>query len=121
MRRLLVASAATMISGTALIAPVAAPTEAVSISLAQADPCPSVQVVFARGTDEPEGVGRVGEAFVDSLRSQTNVHSVAVYAVDYPASREFLRAVEGANDASLAIQNTAAACPNTNIVLGGYS
>ena len=38
---------------------------------ASADPCPQVEVVFARGRIEPPGPGRVGEAFVDALRSKT--------------------------------------------------
>ena len=33
-----------------------------------AQPCPDVEVVFARGTAEPPGVGGIGQAFVDSLR-----------------------------------------------------
>ncbi|HYR16004.1 MAG TPA: cutinase family protein, partial [Mycobacterium sp.] len=63
----------------------------------------------------------VGEAFVDALRPLVGGRSVAVYAVNYPASRDFLRAADGANDASLFVQNTAATCPDTKIVLGGYS
>jgi cutinase len=47
--------------------------------------------------------------------------SVAVYGVDYAASRDFMRAIDGANDASSFIQATAASCPSTKIVLGGYS
>lgn len=41
----------------------------VDIPSAAADPCPDSEVVFARGTGEPPGVGRVGQAFIDSLRS----------------------------------------------------
>jgi cutinase len=78
-------------------------------------------VVFARGTGEPDGVGRVGEAFVDALRPLVGGKSVGVYPVNYPASRDFLRAADGANDASLFVQNKAATCPDTKIVLGGYS
>ena len=37
---------------------------------ASAEPCPDVEVIFARGTGEPPGVGGVGQAFVDALRSQ---------------------------------------------------
>jgi cutinase len=33
--------------------------------------CPDVEAVFARGTGEPPGVGRVGGAFISSLRQQT--------------------------------------------------
>ncbi len=83
--------------------------------------CPDIQVVFARGTNEPPGPGRVGQAFVDSLRSLVNGRSVALYAVDYPASYDFLRAVDGANDARQFVESTVSACPQTKVVLGGYS
>lgn len=110
--RLMIMVAAAVISGVTLSAPAAA---------APTDACADVQVVFARGTGEPAGIGRVGQAFVDELRPLVGGKSVAVYAVNYPATRDFLRAAEGANDASLFVQNTAATCPDTDIVLGGYS
>jgi cutinase len=121
LRRLLIGIAAVLISGVALIAPAVLPTGGTAVASAQADPCPAVQVVFARGTGEPDGIGRVGEAFVDSLRPMVKGNSVAVYAVNYPATRDFLRAADGANDASLFVQNMATTCPDTKIVLGGYS
>lgn len=83
--------------------------------------CSDVEVVFARGTGEPVGVGGVGQAFVDSLRSKVGGKSVDVYAVQYPASLDFARGVDGINDASAHIQATAAKCPNTKVVLGGFS
>ena len=82
--------------------------------------CPGVEVVFARGTDEPPGVGKVGGAFVNSLRQQTG-KSVGTYGVNYPANKDFLAAADGANDASNHIQQMAGNCPNTKLVLGGYS
>jgi cutinase len=82
--------------------------------------CPDVEVVFARGTDEPPGVGRVGQAFVGSLRQHTR-KSVGAYGVNYPASKDFLAAANGANDASNHVQQMADNCPNTKVVLGGYS
>jgi cutinase len=89
---------------------------------AAADPCPDVEIVFARGTTEPPGVGGVGQAFVDSLRSQLGGQTVGVYAVDYPASRDFGNSTPaGANDASNHMQSMAANCPKTRMVLGGYS
>jgi cutinase len=121
MRRLLIGIAAVLVSGVTLIAPAVLPSGATAVASAQADPCPAVQVVFARGTGEPDGTGRVGEAFVDALRPMVKGKSVAVYAVNYPATRDFLRAADGANDASLFVQNTATTCPDTKIVLGGYS
>ncbi|BBY04426.1 cutinase family protein [Mycobacterium seoulense] len=82
--------------------------------------CPGVEVVFARGTDEPPGVGKVGGAFVNALRQQTG-KSVGAYGVNYPANKDFLAAADGANDASNHIQQMAGNCPNTKLVLGGYS
>jgi cutinase-like protein len=82
--------------------------------------CPDVEVVFARGTDEPPGVGRVGQAFVSSLRQDTR-RSVGAYGVNYPANKDFLAAADGANDASNHVQHMANNCPNTKLVLGGYS
>ena len=37
---------------------------------ASADPCPDVDVVFARGSGEPPGVGNIGQQFVDGLRGR---------------------------------------------------
>jgi cutinase len=121
LRRLLMIVGAVLVSGVTLVAPAALPSGATNVASAQAEPCPAVQVVFARGTGEPDGIGRVGDAFVDALRPMVGGKSVAVYAVNYPATRDFLRAAEGANDASLFVQNTATTCPDTKIVLGGYS
>jgi cutinase len=82
--------------------------------------CPDVEVVFARGTDEPPGIGKVGQAFVSSLRQDTR-KSVGAYGVNYPANKDFLAATDGANDASNHIQQMANNCPKTRVVLGGYS
>ncbi|MGE2721769.1 cutinase family protein [Mycolicibacterium celeriflavum] len=88
---------------------------------ASAAPCPDVQVVFARGTFEAPGVGATGQAFVDSLRAKEPDRSIDVYAVNYPASLDFATAADGVVDASNKVTSTAANCPNTKIVLGGYS
>ena len=88
---------------------------------ANAADCYDVQVVFARGTDEAPGIGRVGQAFVDSLRGKIGNRSMGVYAVNYPASYDFLAAANGANDASAFIQDVVNTCPDTRLVLGGYS
>lgn len=88
---------------------------------AAAEPCPDIQVVFARGTFEPPGVGGTGQAFVDALRAKAPGESVDVYAVNYPASLNFATAADGVIDASNKVQQTAAACPDTEVVLGGFS
>jgi cutinase len=92
------------------------------IPSASAAPCPDIEVVFARATTEPPGIGGVGQAFVDALRSQVGGRSVDVYAVNYPATEDFPQSASaGAADASAHVQHTAATCPDTRMVLGGYS
>jgi cutinase len=103
-----------VVAGTALVSPTMLPA-------ANAADCHDVQVVFARGTDEPPGIGRVGQAFVDSLRGKIGNRSMGVYAVNYPATYDFLAAADGANDASAFIQDVVNTCPDTRLVLGGYS
>jgi cutinase len=88
---------------------------------ASADDCPDIEVVFARGTSEAAGLGLPGGAFVDSLRNKVGGRSVGTYAVNYPATYDFLAAANGANDASAHIQYMMGACPGTRMVLGGYS
>ncbi|OBJ57181.1 cutinase family protein [Mycobacterium asiaticum] len=94
---------------------------------ASAAPCPDVEVVFARGSGEPPGVGGIGGAFVEALRSDIGARSLGVYAVNYPASTDFgssdfpLTVIDGIRDAGAHIQSMAATCPNTREVLGGYS
>jgi cutinase len=91
------------------------------IGTASADDCPDIEVVFARGTNDAPGLGNVGGAFVDELRGKVGGRSVGTYAVNYPASFDFLAAAGGANDASAHIQYMVNNCPNTRLVLGGYS
>ncbi|NTY59204.1 cutinase family protein [Mycolicibacterium sphagni] len=110
-----VASTAVVTAALALLTPtIVAPA-------AHAEPCPDVEVVFARGTSEPAGIGRVGQALVDNLQAQLGGRTVSSYAVNYPATYDFLGAADGATDATNHIAATAAACPSTRIVLGGYS
>ncbi len=98
------------------------------IPIAAAQPCSDVEVVFARGTGEPPGVGGIGEPFVDALRSAVAPKSLDVYPVNYEASSAFSdriqfaqSVVDGIKDAGSHIEATAANCPKTRIVLGGYS
>ena len=102
-------------------AAVAFAIQAAPIPAAHAAPCPDAEVVFARGTTEAPGVGPTGDAFVDSLRSRVGAKSVGVYAVDYPATTDFPTAVDGITDARAHVIATAANCPRTKIVLGGFS
>jgi cutinase len=90
--------------------------------IASAATCPDVEVTFARATTEPPGVGVVGQQFIDSLRSHVGGRSVGVYAVNYPASFDFVPSTNaGTADASAHVQGMITNCPNTKMVLGGYS
>ena len=98
------------------------PIALATVQPAAAAPCPDVEIVFARGTTEPPGVGGIGQAFVDSLRSRLGDRSVDVYPVNYPASRDFGSSTPaGRDDLSAHVQSMAGSCPNTRMVLGGYS
>lgn len=94
---------------------------------ASADPCPDVEVVFARGSGEAPGVGGIGQSFTDALRGQIGGKSLGVYAVNYPASTDFansdfpLTVIDGIRDATSHVESMATNCPNTKEVLGGYS
>jgi cutinase len=113
----LLVAAAVLTAAAALVGPAPAST----LAVASADDCPDIQVVFARGTNDTPGLGRIGSAFVSALRGKVGGRSVGTYAVNYPASYDFLAAAGGANDASGHIQWMMDNCPNTRIVLGGYS
>jgi cutinase len=88
---------------------------------AHAEGCPDAEVVFARGTTELPGAGPTGDAFIDALRSRVGAKSVGVYPVDYPATTDFPTAVQGITDARTHVLATAASCPHTKMVLGGFS
>jgi cutinase len=90
-------------------------------AVASAEPCPDVEVIFARGTAEPPGVGGIGQQFVDELRGRAGQRSFDVYPVNFAALPEFTTTVDGVIDASNHIRGTAASCPDTQMVLGGYS
>jgi cutinase len=107
--------------GAAVVATSALLGTAINIPSASAAPCPDVEVLFARGTFEAPGVGATGQAFVDALRGQLGDKSMDLYAVNYPASLDFATAADGVIDTSNKVRDVAASCPNTKMVLGGYS
>ena len=107
--------ASALVTATGLLAlPTTAP-------IASGDDCPDVEVIFARGTNEPPGLGRVGDAFVESLRQQSGGLNIDTYGVNYAASKLQLHGGDGANDTINRVKAAVAKCPNTKIVLGGYS
>ncbi|TGD87586.1 cutinase family protein [Mycolicibacterium sp. CH28] len=101
-----------------LLGPVAMPADTPGAApAATAAPCPNVEVIFARGRLESPGTGVIGRDFVSALRSKVN-KNIGVYAVNYPADNQ----VDiGANDISQRIRYNMNNCPNTRLVLGGYS
>jgi cutinase len=107
-------AAAALIGPSVLLAPAVLPSAA-------AAQCPDVEIVFARGTGEPPGIGRVGQALADALQPELGNRTMDTYAVNYPADYDFLAAATGAVDATARIEAMAQQCPSTRIVLGGYS
>jgi cutinase len=99
------------------MAPAATPTSTAPLIPVASAACPDAEVIFARGRQEPPGVGAVGDALVNALRAKVPM-SVGVYGVNYPAD---LSASSGASDIRAHVQSMASSCPNTRLVLGGYS
>jgi cutinase len=111
--------AGALLAATALL--IAPSADRATVPVAAATDCPDAEVVFARGTNEPPGMGRVGDAFVDSLRQQTGGLNIGTYGVNYAASKLQLHGGDGANDVINHVKSTVSSCPSTKIVLGGYS
>src|ERR1700744_3505211 len=118
----MVARGVVRIIGIAVVTTWALLSAPIGTPSASADPCSDVAVVFARGTHQEPGLGNIGQAFVDSLTSQLGGKSVDVYAVNYPANDDYHNSANaGSSDAAAHIQDVVANCPNSRIVLGGYS
>jgi cutinase len=115
LRRFVVAAAGTALAAAAVLVGPAVTTRSVPSAAAAA--CPDVEVIFARGRLEPVGAGQIGNTFAGALRQKSG-KNVNLYAVQYPADNQI---DVGGNDMSRRVQSTAANCPNTRIVLGGYS
>ena len=111
--------AAALLAAAALAVP--ATMGSAPLPFAAAAPCPDVELVFARGTSEPPGTGRVGQALQSQLAGQLGDRTLGVYPVNYPATYDFLAAADGATDATNHIAAMSQRCPSTRFVLGGYS
>lgn len=103
------AALATLVAAPALSARTAA--------TASAQSCPQAELIFARGRTESPGAGVIGNALISAVRNKTD-KDIDLYSVQYPADTEI---DVGANDMSSRIQDMAGRCPNTRLVLGGYS
>ena len=104
--RVLGLAAAAALAAALVIAPAATPFSTAALIPVASAACPDAEVVFARGRQEPPGVGAVGDALVNSLRSKVGM-SVGVYGVNYPAD---LSAASGANDMRAHVQSMAGSC-----------
>lgn len=91
--------------------------------------CADVHVLFARGTvEEAPPLGVTGIAFGNSVRNRLPGKSIRVEAINYAASANFTNKlafagqfIHGVEAAQKRIRSIAAVCPDTKIVLGGYS
>jgi cutinase len=85
--------------------------------------CQPLTFIFARGTAELGNMGFiVGPPVAKELRSLLN-NKVVVQGVDYPASIEGNAALGAAGGPTMAnmVKQALSQCPQTKIVLGGYS
>lgn len=87
---------------------------------ASAATCSDVDLVFARGTGEPQGASVLQGGTLNALKSGLSGKSVSQYSVVYPAGVD-QNARPGAEDMVKHVTSVAASCPNTKFVLGGYS
>ena len=63
----------------------------------------------------------MGQALDSQLAGALGGRSVGVYAVNYPATYDFLGAADGAIDATNHMAGMSQRCPSTRFILGGYS
>ena len=87
--------------------------------------CAPITIIFARGTIELGNVGELaGPPFFNALDILVGAPNVAVQGVDYPATIEgYLEGGDAGGSALLAslTEQAASQCPQTQIVLSGYS
>lgn len=87
--------------------------------------CKPITVIFARGTIELGNVGDlVGPPFFNDLDDLIGADNIAVQGVDYAATVEdYLIGgdLEGAQTTADLLDQAAKKCPDTQIVLSGYS
>ncbi|KAK3071825.1 hypothetical protein LTR53_007951 [Teratosphaeriaceae sp. CCFEE 6253] len=93
--------------------------------LVDGTPCRAITILFARGTTEHGNVGTlVGPPFFQAVANAVGASKVAVQGVDYAANvAGFQAGGDAAGSATLAslVAQTQSKCPNTKLVLSGYS
>ncbi|MBM2620454.1 cutinase family protein [Actinoplanes sp. LDG1-06] len=83
--------------------------------------CSDVELVFARGTGEPQGLGIVGRPLAQALGGELSGRTVGSFAVVYDAASNQRSAGPGATNMTEHIEQVAQSCPETQFVIGGYS
>ena len=87
--------------------------------------CKPITVIFARGTIEPGNVGDlVGPPFFNNLNDLIGADNIAVQGVEYPATiGGYLIGGDpgGAQTTADLLNQAVSNCPDTQIVLSGYS
>src|SRR5512133_1718726 len=78
------AAGAMLVTAVVVFSPVAAVAAPLAVSGID-EGCPDVEVVFARGTGEPSGLGSVGIPFVADLAAGLPERTLRSYGVNYPA------------------------------------
>jgi cutinase len=86
-------------------------------------------LIFARGTTEQGNLGTVvGPGLASALKAAMGNSKVAVQGVNYPANVAGAisgatnpAAADGAKNMAMLANKAIAACPNTKVVLSGYS
>ncbi|KAK4546319.1 hypothetical protein LTR36_001996 [Oleoguttula mirabilis] len=93
--------------------------------LTDGTPCRAITILFARGTSEAGNVGSLaGPPFFQAAVNMVGSADVAVQGVAYGATiAEFLEGGDPAGSATLAtlVGTAQSQCPNTKLVLSGYS
>ncbi|KAL6718400.1 hypothetical protein ACLMJK_004489 [Lecanora helva] len=122
-----------MTSGFTGVPPTALPTDCANIVLTGATrndlstmPCKNLTLLFARGTTESGNIGDiVGPPFVAALNTLLGPAQVAVQGVNnYPADIPGFLAggsATGSQNMAQLIGQAMAQCPNTKLVVSGYS
>lgn len=118
-KALLAAAVGVVFAGNSLM--MSAPSVAAPANVAQAGAgCSDVELVFARGTGELQGPSILQHGTLSALKGGLPGKSVSNYSVVYPAGFN-QNAKPGQVDMVRRVTETAAKCPNTKFVLGGYS
>lgn len=87
--------------------------------------CKAVTVIFARGTTESGNVGSIaGPPFFSALATDIGSENLAVQGVEYPADVPGFLAggdADGSKKLAALAAQALTQCPDTKVVLSGYS